>query len=71
MQLDEARRREVDNLEALCLCEVELLELVEERRDGVARLPPRRVHGVLEVPQGLQVERAREGRGVSARGRAE
>ena len=54
MKLDKGRRREVDDLEALGLCELELLELVEEGRHGVARLSTGRVHAVLEVPQGLR-----------------
>ena len=63
VKLDEGGRREVDDLEALGLCELELLELVEEGRHGVARLPARRVHAVLEVPQGLQGSEGGRGEG--------
>jgi len=65
VKLDEGGRREVDDLEALGLCELELLELVEEGRHGVARLPARRVHAVLEVPQGLQWREGGRGEGPS------
>lgn len=65
VELDEGGRREVDDLEALGLCELELLELVEEGRHGVARLPARRVHAVLEVPQGLQWREGERGEGPS------